>query len=193
MNWTPSTKVMAIGSLLVAVTATVALLVSEDLVPLGTALVGAGAGVGGAYSAGHWQWKRTRLELSLRNRATAYIKLSEFLVRLRVAANTAASGISDLDELADTLSTEDWFSLQAYVEAFGSPEVRSAFKELLVLRVRLRTALHDWNETRQLPPGSRPPSTPYLEQLNDHRTQVLDNCKGLLERINNELGHKAAS
>lgn len=186
-KWPVSAKLAVVGLSLVSAVALVGLVVRGSFVPIGTALVGAGSVIAGAWLAGHWQVKHIRTQLQLKNRATAYLRLSEFVVRLRQAANTPASAGESMEDLADTLNADDWWSLQAHVEAFASSSVRQAFDEILTKRVRLRTALHSWNEERSFPPAAGPRSTSGLDRLEECREEVLAGCQELLEAINGEL------
>ena len=188
-NWPVSAKLSVAGLFVVAAIAIVGLVVADSFVPLATALVGAGSVIAGAWLAGRWQVRQTRMELRLTTRAAAYLRLADFLVRLRQAANTPASAAENLDALADTLDADDWWTLQAHVETFGSSSVRGAFDEILTKRVRLRTALHSWNDERALPPGARSRSTSTLDELEERRKEVLTASRELLDAINSELAY----
>ena len=176
----------------VAAVAILGLVVADSFVPLATALIGAGSVIAGAWLAGRWQDQHTRTQLGLTNRSTAYLKLAEFLVRLRQTADTPASAAENLDDLADALDSEDWWTLQANVEVFGSSTVRSSFEEILTRRARLRAALSSWNEQRDMPPGARPPSAPALDKLEERRREVRDASRELLDSINAELADERA-
>lgn len=192
-NWPVSARLAVVAISVVATVATVGLVVADSFVPLATALVGAGSVIAGAWLAGRWQVRQTRTELQLRNRSTAYLKLAEFLVRLRQAANTPASAAENLDDLADALDSDDWWALQAHVEVFGSSPVRVGFDEILTKRARLRTALNIWNDERASPPEARSRSADVLDKLEERRKEVLKACRELLDAINSELADERAS
>ena len=184
LKW-PVSAWLAVASLsLVSAVTIVGIVRGGSIMPIGTALVGAGSVIAGAWLAGRWQIRQIRAELQLTNRSTAYLRLAEFLVRLRQEANTAASTADSLDHLA--IDTDDWWSLQAQIEAFASTSVRQAFGAILTTRVRFRTAYQSWIEERDLPPGVRPGSAG-LDKLDERRQEVLIGCQELFDTINEEL------
>lgn len=186
-RWPLTAKVAIVSLAVVAAVALFGLVVEDSFVPLGTALIAGSSAIVGAWLAGHWQEQQARVQLQLSNRSTAYLLLAEFLVRLRAMANTPASAAEDLNDLADVLDSDHWWTLQANVETFASPDVRAAFDAILTARARLRTALASWNEQRAMPADSRPPSGPALDELETRRKEVLASIKELLDRMNLEL------
>lgn len=124
----------------------------------------------------------------LGNRSSAYLRLTEFLVRLRATAQTPASGAEDMSSLADVLEDGDWYTLQASVLAFGSVKVTSSFDDALTKRTQLGTAIYAWNEHRgMVKDGLAAPSTDLLDELNARRKETLVVIEGLLTVIREEL------
>jgi hypothetical protein len=153
-----------------------------------TAVIAALSALAGVLLSGWLQERNTRVQVMINNRSSAYVLLTDFLVRLRAVALTPAAGAEDMSSLADVLEDDDWYTLQARVLAFGSIGVTAAFDDALTKRAQLRTALHEWNEHRALvKQGGTPPSTDLLDELNARRKETLELIEQFLTVIRNEL------
>lgn len=153
------------------------------------ALLGSAIGLGGALGSARISadsaLRRLQKDHALLGRREAYLELSGLLVRLRAASLYPDLEVSE-KILMDSFDENEWFTLQARIEAFGSLEIRTGFDDALSHRTKVLGAIAEWQGV--LRSGRHGESDQEsLQYLRAVRDAAHTATQQLLDRINREL------
>lgn len=122
----------------------------------------------------------------------AYRSVAAYAVRVRQYATVAHAGMSDdYALLPPPLGEGDLWATHSLVELHGTERVRSAYDDLLTAYARLRTAVADFGDAKEMPPRGDPAIVQWRRDAQDsfreERDRTLQAVGALLEALRADL------
>lgn len=125
-------------------------------------------------------------------RAKAYIEVADVVVRTRQYALTAFPGVDDDGPLrAPPIDDDQWWRIQALLEAYGSEAAVARFHQVLGEAAGVRTAVSHLEDVRQWSPPYDDEATlarrQAVDDLRDRRRRLKETTEEMLRLLNLEL------